>query len=280
MEFVDIHAETILEKPEDLKVETLQFILKSDGLNISESSLPALLVKWGTAEAKRQKRETKDAKEVRAILEDTGLFKLIRFPCMDLSEVASKVTVTGLLSEMELLDLFTYLSAHGTGVKVPVPESLKKFSMKPRERRTEADTSWMLTSDSHKGFRALPSPSGTPRFWLCVSKLNVFDAKKKYDPPKGYEWAQSEMWNSATVLSSSSDYNYFNQGGWASYVWEGVSRQAFLFQDSPTTRRIVHAGNYPTMSGFQITDITSTPFAGIVVIKKGSWDATSKTFKA
>jgi len=235
----------------------------------------------GRSRAKRLKRDAKDSKEVRAILEETGLFKLIRFPCMDLAEVASKVTSTGLLSEMELLDLFTFLSAQSTGVKAPVPESLKKFSNKARVRRSEVDTSWMLTTDAFKGFRPLPSPAGTTRFWLCVSKSNAFDAKKKYDPPKGYEWALSETWNTSTVLASSSDYNYFSQGGWSSYVFEGISRQIFAFQDSLVTKRVVHAGNYPTMAGFQTFDLSSssTQFAGIVAIKKGSWNSTTKSFK-
>jgi len=176
LEYIDIHAQKILAKPEKLKLETLKLILKSDTLNISEADLLEAVVKWGKTESKNQGKGPKDLK---AFLEEVGLFQLIRFPCMDMTEVAAKVTSTGLLTEMQLLDLYTYLSAKVSGVKATVPASLKGFNAKPREGREDRDISWMMTEDTYKGFRPLPSPTGSTRFWLCVSKLNTFEAKKK-----------------------------------------------------------------------------------------------------
>jgi len=277
---VDIHAKDILAKPEKIKLDTLKVIFKSDTLAIPEAELLDAACKWGRAEIKK----TSSTKGLKAVLEEAGLFQLIRFPCMDMSEVAGKVTPAGLLTEVQLLELYTYLSGKFGGLKSPLPASLKGLNTKPREGREERDTSWMLTDDAFRGFRALPSPSGVTRFWLCVSRENTFDQKKKYDPPKGYEWAVSDMWNSSTVLSSSSDYNYYNQGGWSSYTWGGVVRHCFCFKDSAITKRMLHAGNYPTMGGFQTWDPTTPSsgynFAGTVVYKKGSWNDSSKTFKA
>jgi len=187
-----------------------------------------------------------------------------------------------LFPETQLLELYTYLSSTIGGTKMPVPTVFRQFKSKPRDPREDRDCSWIMTDDTFKGFRPLPSPSGQTRFWLCVSKANSFDQKKKYDPPRGYEWAVSEMWNSSSVLSSSSEYNYYNQGGWSSYTYGGVVRHCFLFKDSVTTKRMLHAGNYATMGGFQTWDpLTSSSgynFAGIIVIKKGSWDAIRKQF--
>jgi len=82
-------------------------------------------------------------------------------------------------------------------------------------------------------------------------------------------------------LSSSSDYNYYQQGGWSSYDFKGVTRHCFYFQDTTTKRKMVHAGNYPTMGGYQDwSEGASYLFAGIIVIKKGSWDSTARKFKA
>jgi len=202
---------------------------------------------------------------------------------MDLTEVAAKVTPTGLLTELQLLELYTYLSSKVSDVSSPVPASFKKFGAKPREGREVRDTSWMLTEDAYKGFRPLPSPSGGTRFWLCVSRSNRYEQKKKLDPPRGYEWATTEMWNSSTVMSHSSDYNYYGQGGWSAYNYAGVDRYYFLFKDSETTKRVVHAGNYTTMDGQQTWDPVGsggTMFAGMVAIKKGTWDNSAKRFKA
>jgi len=64
-------------------------------------------------------------------------------------------------------------------------------------------------------------------------------------------------------------------------VYHGI---VFLFKDSVTTSRMVHAGNYATMGGLQtwnpLTAGSGYTFAGIVVIKKGTWDDSTKRFKA
>jgi len=280
MEYIEMHAKEILAKAEKLKLDTLKLILKSDFLNIPEGAILDTLVKWAKNDLKKQKESSKTVKQH---LEETGLFSLIRFPSFELSDVASKVTPSGLLSEQQLLDLFTYLSGKAGGLKPTLPSSLKTFNIKPREPREECDTSWMQTDDHFKGFRPLASPSGTTRFWLCVSKENTFDQKKKYDPPKGYEWASSDMWNSNTVLSNHSEYNYYNQGGWSSYTWNGTLRHCFCFKDTVSSKRIIHAGNYATMGGFQTWDPVSPSnsyyFAGIVVYKKGTYDHNRKMFK-
>jgi len=144
------------------------------------------------------------------------------------------------------------------------------------------DTSWMLTEDQFKGFKPVPSPSGQTRFWLCVSRETKFDPSKKYDPPEGYEWALSEMWNTSTVLSQGSEFNYYNLGGWSNYSFRGAERYHFIFKDSPTNTKYVHSGHYPTspyanQTGWAVTTIDR--FAGIVAIKKDSWDNERKQFK-
>jgi len=134
-----------------------------------------------------------------------------------------------------------------------------------------------MTEDSFKGFKPIAGPSGQPRFWLCVSKENKFDINKRYDPPEGYEWALSATWRAGNVTASQSQYNYYGQGGWNGYTFGGISRSSFIFQDTTTTTRYVSAGNYPCAetTGFG----NNYDFAGIVVIKKGTWDSNLSQFK-
>jgi len=140
------------------------------------------------------------------------------------------------------------------------------------------DTSWMMTADAFKGFKPIAGSSGQPRFWLCVSKENKFDPHKRYDPPEGYEWALSAMWCAANVTPSP-HLNYHGQGGWNQYSFGGIVRECFIFQDTTTTTRFVHAGDYPRSEpkGFGSGDYTV--FGGIVVIKKGTWDSDRNQFK-
>jgi len=76
--------------------------------------------RWGTAQA------TKSGKELSEVL--AGVLDHVRFPLMSTEDVAAKVVSTGLLSQSQTLDLFTYLAQKHTG-----KGTIKGWNVKDRE---------------------------------------------------------------------------------------------------------------------------------------------------
>eukprot|EP00456_Euglypha_rotunda_P032463 TRINITY_DN2515_c0_g1_i3.p1 TRINITY_DN2515_c0_g1~~TRINITY_DN2515_c0_g1_i3.p1 ORF type:complete len:310 (+),score=51.50 TRINITY_DN2515_c0_g1_i3:128-931(+) len=263
----------------------------------------AAVARW--AKTQCENKELKEAPEnLKVIAQD--VVQHLRLPCVPLEDLALGVATTGLFDSLTLNNVFRYVALKaedqrederkvrpaGWETSVEGKSEIARlsaereskypkiaFPTKPRSGCGNYDVSWMETSDWYKGLRALPSPSGTTRFWLAVSTRNTFEQGKNYGTPRGYEWAKTEMWNSSTVLSSSSEYNYYGQGGWSGYEWRNITRHCFLFCDSVKSKKFVHAGNYATMGGFQDWS-PSSPFAGLVLIKKGTWDPSGRRFKA
>jgi len=65
------------------------------------------------------------------------LLNLVRFPCMDLNDIALKVSTANLLDQAQTLALFTYLGQRAAKgdkkASIPLDASIKMFSAKPRE---------------------------------------------------------------------------------------------------------------------------------------------------
>jgi len=103
MEFVAEHMEEIAESESFMTIskERLQRLLGSDLLEVEEVVLFKACVKWGES-------RTKDKAELKEMLSD--ILPLIRFPIMELDQLAANVAPMGLLPEQHLLDLFTYNS--------------------------------------------------------------------------------------------------------------------------------------------------------------------------
>jgi len=306
LKFIDENAFEVFKSKAFYKLSErrLMQLLARDTLEIEEAKVIEGVYQWAKTQCKQQ--ELKETKEnLTLICKD--VLPTIRLPTLSLEDVALIVTPMGILDTAALNNLFRYITfaeqdalederkLRPTGwaeseegkremARIAAERALKypniPFNPKPRPGSGNHDVSWMETSDSFKGFRALPGLNGKTRFWLCVSTRNQFDDKKKYGVPRGYEWAKCEMWNSTTVLSSNSDYNYYNQGGWNGYDWKGVTRHAFFFSDTLRVNKMIHAGNYASMGGFQDWNTSSGyNFAGLVVIKKNSWDPKSRSFK-
>jgi len=272
-------------------------------LELEEPAIIEAVGQW--AKHQCEKQELKETKEnIQNVAKHVVL--LLRIPTISLEELALFVTPTNLLNTSALNQLFKYLafkSADDAEDERKVrpagwetsEEGIREIALLradrskrypsipypiiPRKCAGNYDVSWMETGDSYKGLRGLPGPSGESKFFLAVSRANTFDRDKKYGLPRGYEWAKSEMWNAQTVLTSSTDYNYYNQGGWSSYDWAGVTRHCFFFQDTLQRRKAIHAGNYATMGGFQDwAEGNGTFFAGLVLVKKRSYNPSTKLF--
>jgi hypothetical protein len=109
MEFIQENTEDVLDSAGFLTLTKprLLALLENDQLAIDEVGLFQATLKWAKAEAKRKDKSDK-AEDLQKILED--VLPLIRFPCMEVSEIAGVVSTTGLLSQDHLLQLFQYVS--------------------------------------------------------------------------------------------------------------------------------------------------------------------------
>jgi hypothetical protein len=109
MDFIQENTEDVLESPGFLNLTKNRLIamLENDQLAVDEVGLFQACLKWAKAEAKRKDKSDKP-EDLQKVLED--VLPLIRFPCMEVSEIAGVVSTTGLLSQDHLLQLFQYVS--------------------------------------------------------------------------------------------------------------------------------------------------------------------------
>jgi len=145
LEYVDMYTADIVKTAAwaRLSRDSLLEIIKRDWLSIEEGPLLEACVTWARAEIKRKSgKEEKD--EIKKTL--APVLPFIRFPCMDVTTVATKVNPSGLLESQQILDLFTFLGLKNSGAKQKLPDSLAKFNSKPREpRKRFAEFKWSET---------------------------------------------------------------------------------------------------------------------------------------
>jgi hypothetical protein len=130
LRFIEENAEQILSTRgfRNLSLASLKVILQSDRLSAEEWQIWNGLVGWAAAECKRQNKDASE-ENLKKVVEP--VLNLIRFPTMELTEMITHVKPTGVLSEGQMLVLFTYLGAKGS-VSKELEESLP-YPTKPRD---------------------------------------------------------------------------------------------------------------------------------------------------
>jgi hypothetical protein len=83
-------------------------LLEDDELGIDEWPLFQAVLRWGKAECKRLEKKSDSGDDLKAVLAD--LLPHIRFPTMELEDIAAHVATSGILTQDQLLDLFKYVS--------------------------------------------------------------------------------------------------------------------------------------------------------------------------
>jgi len=133
MEYVEMYAAKIVKTKQFLALSKEQVIAiaKSDTLNIKEVDLFDAVVEWGKNLLKLNKEEDNTDNLKKAIAD---VIVHVRFPCMSTTDVAVKVSASGLLASDQILELFTYLGMKGNS-KVTPGKSLRAFSSKERKGR-------------------------------------------------------------------------------------------------------------------------------------------------
>jgi len=120
----------------------LQAFLEMDKLTVDEEELLSAVVLWCNAECERSGLE-KTPENRKTLLKDVK--HLIRFGCLTSTAVVKYVKPSGLLTDNELLELFTYLSTNDKKVKHKFP-----FSNTKRQGTSLFRESALLTPDIAK----------------------------------------------------------------------------------------------------------------------------------
>jgi len=128
LKFIEDNAGEVLSSDafSRLSKDRLTVILKDDKLAVDEIDVFKALQKWGEAELKRSQVEGADLKSV---LKD--LLKLIRFPTMEINQIATVVAPSGVLEQTALVGLFSYVSVTDEKVRSLLPDP--GFPTTPRE---------------------------------------------------------------------------------------------------------------------------------------------------
>jgi hypothetical protein len=121
-----------------LSKDRLTVILKDDKLAVDEIEVFKALQRWAEAEVKRSQVEGSD---VKSVVKD--LIKYIRFPTMEINQVATVVAPSGLLEQTQLVGLFSFVSVTDEKIRSLLPDP--GFPTNPREGGGGSAFAWSTT---------------------------------------------------------------------------------------------------------------------------------------
>lgn len=110
LEFIRENAEEIFasEGFTTLSRSRLSYLLRDDNLCIEEQSVFNAVRQWGRAQLENEGKTEIETAALKAKIAD--LIPLIRFPTMDVADIATTVAPSQLLDQKQLLELFKYVS--------------------------------------------------------------------------------------------------------------------------------------------------------------------------
>jgi len=137
LSFIEDNAAEVIASAnfDSLNKERVMTIIKSSKLAIDEIDLFKGVLRWSIAECKRKGLKD-DAGSRKTVLKD--IIPLIRFPIMQMEDVATFVSPSGMLDSSQLLEIFTYLGQ---------PDNKKPKSIFPTGPRAGAVDKWGMASD-------------------------------------------------------------------------------------------------------------------------------------
>jgi hypothetical protein len=148
MEYCEAYAQEVLKSktfaslPESVVVD----LLKSDSLNCPELDIFKAALAWAKAECGRTKKDFSKTDDVKEVLKK--IYPLIRYPNMQIGDVAGEVANSNLLDQSHLLALFSYIGLRSSSEKAKLPDELKEFSAKPRKGRAKLNA-WKFVSKGY-----------------------------------------------------------------------------------------------------------------------------------
>jgi len=120
LDFICENAEEVFESKSflNLSKDRLAVLVRNDGLGLDEGHLLQAVLKWAREELRKQGvKETVD--EIKDLLKD--ITPHIRFPTMEVAELAGTVADSGLLTDDQLLSLFQYIAMKDEKDRARIP---------------------------------------------------------------------------------------------------------------------------------------------------------------
>ncbi|XP_029047370.2 BTB/POZ domain-containing protein 1-like isoform X2 [Osmia bicornis bicornis] len=105
----------------DIDIDTLKIVLERDTLRVRESKIFQAVVRWSEAECTRHQLPVTPENQRRVL---GGAFSLVRFPLMSKEEFTAGPAQSGLLTNSEVLSLFSYFILN--------PKPMIEFQTMPR----------------------------------------------------------------------------------------------------------------------------------------------------
>jgi len=174
---------------------------------------------WAKAELKRNGEKESDGPALKKCLEANDLFNCIRFPCMDMADIAGKLAASNFFDQSQLLALFTYIGASNDN------KPKTKFNTKPREGGGGFGKSNILDMKQQKQLMKIWDPKKSSRWTRVYSG--------KTDGMNGSSWhAKVDQYTGSLSVMKDTSGNIF--GGYTSNSWAGsygyrTDAQGFLF---------------------------------------------------
>jgi len=161
LKFIEENAAEVLASDGFTKLskDRLLVILKDDKLAVDEIDVFKALQRWGEAEVKRSQVE---GASVKSVIQD--LIKYVRFPVMEINQIATVVAPSLLLEQSQLVGLFSFVSVTDEKVRAMLPDP--GFPTTPREGGNSSGFTWSTTKKgrnvtlSNKDLTATSSGTG------------------------------------------------------------------------------------------------------------------------
>lgn len=218
LKYIEENAQDVFASEDFLNLtrESLTVLLKSNSLCIEEADLFEAVIRWAEAECKRQdKKVTADNK--REVLGD--LVTLVRFPQLTMQEVVTKVQFSQMLTQEDLLALFTYIGAD----KDSKPKI--RFPTKAREGGVVFKDCTIIPNNLQRALAKMVDKEKTTRW------RRVYSVKRDGDQATQFHAKCDNVGPTLTIIKPKGNKHVF--GGYTEQEWSGSSSKydpkAFLF---------------------------------------------------
>jgi hypothetical protein len=257
LEYVEMYCDELVKQPKWLELPqgVMIEILKRDGLNIPEVDLFDSICEWAKRQAKSNEVEA-----LKPILEP--LVPHIRFPTMQLQDLAVKVERMKLLDQNQLLSLFTFVGAKGNAKLDPA----LKFNAKPRKPRLPVGA--FVWDESKKGAsinivkdsngKTVRQTAGTNQWNTIITKQWISKGthviKFRIDNDSRSHWIFIGVASKAYSRFSDVSNGYIGSQS-DSWGWSNGSGSSYLYPGSRTYGRAFNQGDIVEMT-VNMTDKT------------------------
>jgi len=233
LSFIRANAEEVFSSEGfvNLKRERLIPLLKDDDLSIEEQSVFKAVQRWGRRQLENDGIDSKDGSALKKVLSD--ILPLVRFPVMDVADIATSVAPSGLLDNAQLLELFRYASISDVKARKLVEMS---FPSVPRQSGFSITGDTKLLDAKYKKdiIKMFDAGSKTLKFTLIYSgSRDGFNAKKFHDKCDG----KGPTFTMVRAKETGNIFGGYFEGSWAGSQYK--TEKSWLYSLKNSTGKVL-----------------------------------------